>query len=383
MPNPDGIHAMLPYERMSKPAQRLRDVYNITPNAPLIMREFGYYALDRWYGEGLPRDVDLHTHFRLDPPGNLTLYGLGWCEAGFAPEFKTVVLEDRGEYELEQDFAGRKVLYFKGRRNGFMPEYVDHPVKDMDTWNTLCKWRMNPETPSRWVDFEARMQTAQAAAREGKIIAQGLVGGYMYLRSLMGPEDLLYKFHDDPELIHACMQQWFDLADYVITRHQQYVTLDEVFIGEDICYNHGPLISPDMIRTFLFPYYSKLLHNVKARQLDPDRKLHFQLDTDGLCMPVIDLYKEIGMTILSPFEVASGCDVVKIGQQYPDLVMFGGIDKRMLSKPGPEMEAYIRSVLEPMKARGGYIPTCDHGVPEEVSLAQFLHYRDIMREYGY
>ena len=44
------------------------------------------------------------------------------------------VLEDRGDYEVVQDFAGRHVLYFKGRRDGFMPEYLDHPVKDMKTW---------------------------------------------------------------------------------------------------------------------------------------------------------------------------------------------------------------------------------------------------------
>jgi len=378
----DGIHGMVPWEHMSEAAQRWRRFYAITPNAPLIQREFGYYSLDRWYNEGLPRDVDLHSYFNFDPIGNHILNGLGWCEAGFAPVFDTVVVEDRGNYELEQDFAGRKVLYFKGRRSGFMPEYVDHPVKDMDTWNNLCKWRMNPETPSRWADFEERMAKAKAAAAEGKVMVQGIVGGYMYLRALMGPEDLLYKFHDDPELIHACMHQWFDLADYVIARHQQHITLDEVFIGEDICYNHGPLISPDMIRTFLFPYYKKILDNAKARQLDPDRKLHFQVDTDGWCVPVIDLYREIGMTFMSPFEVASGCDVVAIGKQYPDLIMSGGIDKRMLAKPLPEMEAYLHSVLAPMKARGGFTPTSDHGVPMEVSYTNFLRYREIMREYA-
>ena len=47
------------------------------------------------------------------------------------------------------------------------------------------------------------------------------------------------------------MEAWFNLADTVIAKHQQYVTLDELFIAEDICYNHGSLISPDMIRNFL------------------------------------------------------------------------------------------------------------------------------------
>jgi len=44
------------------------------------------------------------------------------------------ILEDRGEHEVERDHAGRHVLYFKGRRSGFMPEYIEHPVKDRKSW---------------------------------------------------------------------------------------------------------------------------------------------------------------------------------------------------------------------------------------------------------
>ena len=107
----------------------------------------------------------------------------------------------------------------------------------------------------------------------------------------------------------------------VIARHQQYITLDEIFLAEDICYNHGPLISPDTIKAFLFPYYQQLIQNTKARQLDTSRKLYIQVDTDGYSVPIIDLYREgIGMDMLDPFEVASGCDVVQIGRDYPDLI---------------------------------------------------------------
>ncbi len=117
------------------------------------------------------------------------------------------------------------------------------------------------------------------------IISQNLVGGYMYLRSLIGPEQLLLMFYDQPGLIHACMQGWFNLADIVIAHHQRYVTLDEIFLAEDICYNAGSLISPRMIKEFLLPYYQQLIMNARSRQIDPDapplysgrhrRKIHF------------------------------------------------------------------------------------------------------------
>ena len=130
------------------------------------------------------------------------------------------MIEDRGEYEVVQDFAGRHVLCFKGRRSGFMPEYIGHPVKDRKTWEENCKWRMDPNTPERWTDFDKIIAEARERAGLGQIITQRVVGGYMYLRSLIGPGELPYMFYDDPALIHECMQTWFNLADAVIARYQ-------------------------------------------------------------------------------------------------------------------------------------------------------------------
>jgi len=172
------------------------------------------------------------------------------------------------------------------------------------------------------------------------------------------------------------MQAWLALADAAIARHQAFVTLDELYLAEDICYNHGPLCSPEMMKEFLFPYYQQLLANVKDRQIDKARKLHIQIDTDGRAETVIPLYAEaIGLDAMSPFEVASGCDVVDIGRKYPGLAIFGGIDKRVLAQDNDAIDRMIDRILPEMRRRGGYIPHCDHSVPEEVSLENYLHYR--------
>ena len=381
-PEPDGVRAPVPRERMAPSARKLRESYARVPGAPFFRREFGFYCLERWVEQGLSPKADLAEEFFYDPPGNFGLGQLGWCEAAFAPKFEEKVLEDRGDYEVVQDFAGRAVLCFKGRRNGFMPEYLDHPVKDRRAWEENVRWRLDPATPARYADLPERMAKAREKAAQGLMIVQGLIGGYMYLRSLFGPTEALYAFYDQPELVHDCMRVWFELADAVIARHQQYVTLDELFLAEDICYNNGPLISPEMIREFLFPYYRELIARIRRRQLDPTRHLYIQIDTDGDARPVIPVYREIGMDVMSPFEVASGCDVVAIGREYPDLVMFGGIDKRVLARTPADIDRELERILPAMRARGGYIPTCDHGVPEEVSLANYRHYRRRCVELG-
>ncbi len=380
----DGVRAMGSRDKMTPSAIKLRDTYAIKPGAPFYQKTFGLWmCIDSWYESGLDRDTDLNKLFMFDEPGFHSLGQLGWCEAAFCPQFDNIILEDRGEHEVVQDFAGRGVLYFKGRRNGFMPEYIDHPVKDFKTWEDNVKWRLDPGAPGRFDGLEQRMTAAAAGAGRGLMIQQNLIGGYMYLRSLMGPEDIMYVFYDKPSLVHDCMKAWFELADAVIARHQQYVTLDEIFLAEDICYNHGPLISPDMIREFLFPYYQQLIANARSRQIDKNRRLYIQVDTDGDLRPVIEVYREgIGMDMIDPFEVASGCDVVEITSRYPWMIASGGIDKRVLSESFDTIDRYLEGILPAMRQRGGYIPTCDHGVPPEVPWQNYLHYRKRCVEYG-
>ncbi len=379
----DGIHAMVPREQMLPEALLLRDTYAVTPGVRLIRQEFGYYCLDEWREQGMPEDVNRAEYFHYDKGGASGFGGLGWCEASFSPGFESKVIEDRGDHEVIQDGAGRHLLVFKGRRNGFMPEYIDHPVKDRKTWEDQCKWRMDPETPARWEKLDDQVKRVTDAAGQGKVVCQSLAGGYMYLRSLIGPADLLYAFYDMPDVVHDCMKTWFRLADAVIARHQQHVTLDMIYFAEDICYNHGSLISPEMMDEFLAPYYQQLLTNLKARQIDKSRRLHVKVDTDGWAGPVIPWYqKTIGMNIMTPFEVASGCDVVELGKQYPDLVMYGGIDKRVLAAGKDAIDKHVEYILPAMRARGGYIPHCDHGVPAEVKLEDYHHYRKRCIELG-
>ena len=84
---------------------------------------------------------------------------------------------------------------------------------------------------------------------------------------------------------------------------------------------------------------------------------------------------------LSRLPVGEG-DVVELGEQYPWMVMSGGIDKRLLAKGKKDIDEMVERILPAMRNRGGYIPTCDHGVPTEVSLENYLHYRKRCIELG-
>jgi len=361
--------------------ERVRATYEFRPVDHLPRREFYIWseALAKWKEQGLPDDWQERNLFQFDP-GHSVAAGanLGWCEPPFLPAYEDKVIAVEGDHEIIQDYAGRLLKVFKGRRHGFMPDYLKHPVSNRRDWEEEVAPRLDPETPGRWAGLDEACERArQEQAANGTFVVQGFIGGYMYLRALMGPEDVLYAFLDQPDLIHAMMQRWLAMNDTALQKIQARVELDELDLAEDICYRSGLLISPDMVREFLLPYYQELVGRARRRQ---SRRIYLSVDTDGYAPAAIPLYLEAGMDIMTPFEVASGCDVVEIGRQYPDLILLGGIDKRVLAA-GPEaIEAHLQHILPPMVARGGYIPTCDHGVPDNVSFESYVYYRRRMCE---
>ena len=70
------------------------------------------------------------------------------------------------------------------------------------------------------------------------------------------------------------------------------------------------------------------------------------------------------------------------GMQYPDLRISGGVDKRVLAQGPKAIDEMIDRIFPAMQKRGGFLPTCDHGVPEEVSLQNYLHFRKRCLEFA-
>jgi uroporphyrinogen decarboxylase len=74
--------------------------------------------------------------------------------------------------------------------------------------------------------------------------------------------------------------------------------------------------------------------------------------------------------------------VLRSAAEFPDLYLLGGMDKRVLATTKEAIDAMVERLIPPLRERGGYTPTCDHGVPAEVSLENYMHYRKRCVELG-
>ena len=73
-------------------------------------------------------------------------------------------------------------------------------------------------------------------------------------------------------------------------------------------------------------------------------------------------------------EVAAGNDIAAFRRQFGQtMAFFGGVDKRAMAKGGEVIRAEVQR-LDPVIRSGGYIPSCDHGVPADVSWPNYVDY---------
>jgi hypothetical protein len=83
-----------------------------------------------------------------------------------------------------------------------IPRIIENPVKDRASWEKLKTERLNPDDPLRFPD---NWEDLARKYNEGDKIIQ--LGWFPYglfgtLRDMMGVEELLVAFYDDPALIH-------------------------------------------------------------------------------------------------------------------------------------------------------------------------------------
>ena len=256
-----------------------------------------------------------------------------------------------------------------------MPQYLEYPVKSRHDFEKI-KEKFDPDHPGRVPgNFEQKIKEYKERDYVLQIGGTPFSGFYSVLREMMGVKAVSICFYDDPKLIIEMLEFFTDYYIKLDSKLISKVDIDYFYIWEDMSFKNGPLISPELFRKYILPYYKKFTSAMKEYGAK-----NFFVDTDGNCEKLIPLFIEGGVTGLLPFEVNAGMDIAKIRAQYPKLVVMGGIDKTAL----PKGKDAIRKEVE--KARkviltGGCIPYTDHAVPPEVSLSNYKFFRNELKRH--
>lgn len=362
--------------------ERIKSTFNFVKTDHLVRSEFGFFAetLRKWRKEGLDEKFAENPFaegnpFHYDDDPFINAVRLGWGEPPFWPYFEEKTIKTDGDYVILQDKFGRvlKKLVVGGSEY-VMPHTISNPVKNRDDWEKEVKPRLDWTSSERWKELEENSGHWNKKIKDGdRLCCVRGIGAFMYLKELLGVNDSYYVYYDDPELVRDLMRRWLEFMLNSVKRVQSKMPIFRMFFCEDSCYNKGPFLSPGMMSEFLIPYYKELIQQIQDGSKE---KMFFEIDSDGNVEEVIKLYQHAGINAMSPFEVQCGGDVVKYGAKYPELVIRGGIDKKILAGTKDDIDRELERIVPFVMKRGGYIPCCDHMVPPEVSLENYLYYRE-------
>ncbi len=340
-----------------------------------------------WHEQGLPADRDYLDviHELIDekraekhlPPADwrprqpVTDTGVSFR---MIPTFEEKVLEHKDGHYIVQDWMGAiteisdeyDYTYIRNATDFVTRKWHKFPVENSDDWENM-KWRFDPNDKERFpADFDDRCATLRE--RDYPLVLH-FNGPFWQLREFCGMEGLCIMICEQPGLVRDMMTFWMDFCSATMKPILERLTPDMLHFSEDMAFKEHPMIGPEQTGELCGPCYRRWIEEARAAGIPL-----FAIDSDGRIDSLIPVYMDCGVNCVDPIEVAAGNDINAMRKRFGRSMAYqGGIDKRAMAAGGAVLDAELERV-RPVIEDGGYIPSCDHGVPPDISWQNFQEY---------
>ncbi len=296
---------------------------------------------------------------------------------GPTPPFEYKILRADERHRVWRDSLGIVQMGFQedwmDGWSGFATRaFMDFPVKNMRDFLRMKK-RYDPKDPKRYP--ENWDELAEAHQKRDHPLSVVIRGPFWWTRDMTGLRKIATGIYKEPELIRKIMDFCADFQTGVLDRALDTVDVDYVIVAEDMGYKNGPMIGPETMREFMGHAYRAITDFFRGHGVRT-----ILVDSDGYVEPLVPVWLELGINGTTPCEVAAGMDVVKLGEEFPKLVIMGGIDKRKLARGKEAIREEVMYKVPPLVKRKGYFPGVDHAVPPDISLENFRYFVELLRQ---
>ncbi|MBN2584182.1 MAG: hypothetical protein JXL80_14060 [Planctomycetes bacterium] len=354
------------------------------PFAPGHPRES---TLRAWRGQGLdgsrPWMTCLYDALGIALPPAQPAVSLG-VSLVMMPQFEEKVLERRGNHLIVQDWKGNvceisdeyDVTYLREAKDFVTRRWLRCPVETPEDLAQM-KQRYHVDTPGRFPDDFA--DRCRRLKDRDYVLTVAFSGPFWQMREWCGFEGLCFAMIERPEFVDEMAAFWTGFVAAVLERIFDRVAPDMIHISEDMAYKGHSMISPEMVRRFCSPAYDRWAGQARAAGVPL-----VDVDSDGCIDELIPLWIDSGVNVCDPIEVAAGNDINIFRARHGRRMAYrGGVDKRAMAKGGRAIQRELARI-EPVVRDGGYIPSCDHGVPSDVSWPAYVDYsRQLARMTGW
>ena len=241
-----------------------------------------------------------------------------------------------------------------------------------------------------WADFDAypwpvaekvsyrAIEYLNGVVPEGMKISVNLGGIFENSSWLMGLETFSYSLADQPDLVAAICQRVGELTAAAATHAVSIDNVGMVFLGDDLGFATGTLVSPAVLREHIFPHHRRLVEIAHAA--DKLVLLHSCGNLAGIMDEIIDL----GFDAKHSFEDKI-MPVEEVSRLWGDrIAILGGVDLDLLTRGSQEeVRRRTREILESCAAAGtGYCLGTGNSVANYIPSENYLAMLDEGRRWN-
>lgn len=284
------------------------------------------------------------------------------------PAFKEEVISDDGVKQILRNADGLTAEVFSNH-NSSIPHYLSSSIRTSQDWYDIKAERFVVDHPGRTIDIDALK--AECGPCETRDWPLGVWTGSMLgkVRDMLTFENMCYMIYDEPDMVEDMIETACQLAEHSLKQLLPHFQFDYACGWEDICYKNGPIISPELFKEWVVPRYKRIYKLLKQYGIDI-----WYVDCDGDVSLLIPHMLDAGINTLFPFEVNACGHPSRLISEYGGAIkIMGGIDKTQLIQGRDAIKKYLDSI-EPLVARGNFIPHCDHLCPPDVNQDDYVYY---------
>ncbi|RLF18404.1 MAG: uroporphyrinogen-III decarboxylase-like protein [Thermoprotei archaeon] len=203
----------------------------------------------------------------------------------------------------------------------------------------------------------------------------GVLENVMWLMGTVPFAKALYK---DPVLIRNMFEKVGKVISFYCAICAECDMVGAMTMGDDMGYKSGPMLSPETLRKYVFPWHKRCVENVHKHGKP------FILHSCGnIKILMEDLINYVGIDAKHSFEDVA-YPVTEYKELYGDrIAILGGVDMDKLSRmPKDQFIAYVKDIIRKCAPGGGYALGCGNSVANYIKLENYLLMLEIGKKYG-
>ena len=288
----------------------------------------------------------------------------------FDIDFRRVFLKASSDYKkiIKEDGTWIDELGFTRRYTGMYGEMIDHPLRKAKDIEDIKKFKFyDAYDKARIVGLKERAEYLYNET-DYAIVAAGAVGGLLetccWFRGFdQFPVDLMINKKMAHTMLDKLTDYYIELMDAFLSIAGSYIQMVEM--ADDMGSQNNLLISPELYREMILPYYKRLLDFVKSKT---DAKIFHH--SCGSLVKAGDLLVDAGVDILNSLQPrAAGMDTTYLKDNYGDKLSFhAGVDvQEIMPKGSPkDVEDEVKRRIAIWGPNGGYIICAAHCIQDDV-----------------